>query len=38
MGMPASRTTGAEDFAAALRRALEEPGPHLIEAVVPPLG
>jgi acetolactate synthase I/II/III large subunit len=38
MGVPASRASGAEDFAAALRRALEEPGPHLIEAVVPPLG
>jgi acetolactate synthase I/II/III large subunit len=38
MGVPAARATTAEDFAAALRRALDEPGPHLIEAVVPPLG
>ncbi|MBV9856889.1 MAG: acetolactate synthase large subunit [Streptosporangiaceae bacterium] len=35
MGVPASRATTAGEFAAQLRRALAEPGPHLIEAVVP---
>jgi len=38
MGVPASRASTAPEFAAELRRALAEPGPHLIEAVVPPLG
>ena len=38
MGVPASRATTAADFAAQLQRALAEPGPHLIEAVVPPIG
>jgi acetolactate synthase I/II/III large subunit len=38
MGVPAARASTAEDLAVALRRALDEPGPHLIEAVVPPLG
>jgi acetolactate synthase-1/2/3 large subunit len=38
LGVPASRATTAADFAAALRQALAEPGPHLIEAVVPPIG
>ncbi len=38
MGVPASRARTAEDFAVQLRQALGEPGPHLIEAVVPPLG
>jgi len=38
MGVPASRATTAADFAAQLTRALAEPGPHLIEAVVPPVG
>ena len=37
MGVPARRTTTAEDFAAALRSALSERGPHVIEAVVPSL-
>ncbi len=35
MGVPARRVTNAEDFADALRSAFAEPGPHLIEAVVP---
>jgi acetolactate synthase-1/2/3 large subunit len=35
MGVPASRATTAGDLAAHLRNALAEPGPHLIEAVVP---
>jgi acetolactate synthase I/II/III large subunit len=38
MGVPASRATTAAEFAAQLRKALAEPGPHLIEAVIPPLG
>jgi acetolactate synthase-1/2/3 large subunit len=37
MGVPATRSTTAEEFAAQLRAALAEPGPHLIEAVVPTL-
>jgi acetolactate synthase-1/2/3 large subunit len=37
MGVPASRAATAEDLAAQLGRALAEPGPHLIEAVVPSL-
>ena len=36
MGVPASRAQTAPEFAAQLRRALAEPGPHLIEALVPP--
>jgi len=35
MGVPAQRVTTAEDFADALRSAFAEPGPHLIDAVVP---
>jgi acetolactate synthase-1/2/3 large subunit len=35
MGVPASRATTAGELADQLRRALAEPGPHLIEAVVP---
>ncbi len=35
MGVPARRVTTAEDFADALRSAFAEPGPHLIDAVVP---
>jgi acetolactate synthase-1/2/3 large subunit len=35
MGVPASRATTAEDFTAQLERALAEPGPHLVEAVLP---
>ncbi|MFR0354255.1 acetolactate synthase large subunit [Streptomyces sediminimaris] len=37
MGVPASCATTAEDFTAGLAEALAEPGPHLIEARVPPL-
>jgi len=36
MGVPASRAATASELAAQLRRALAEPGPHLIEAAVPP--
>lgn len=35
MGVSARRVTTAEEFADALRAALAEPGPHLIDAVVP---
>ena len=38
MGVPASRAGTAPEFATQLRQALAEPGPHLIEAMVPPLG
>ncbi|MFA1545025.1 acetolactate synthase large subunit [Actinomadura chokoriensis] len=38
MGVPASRARTTGEFAAQLGKALAEPGPHLIEAVVPPLG
>jgi acetolactate synthase-1/2/3 large subunit len=37
MGVPARRATTAEELADALRRAQAEPGPHLVEAVLPPL-
>ncbi|HEY6480787.1 MAG TPA: acetolactate synthase large subunit, partial [Streptosporangiaceae bacterium] len=37
MGVPAVRVTTAEELDAALRRAHAEPGPHLIEAIVPPV-
>ena len=35
LGVPATCVTTAADLAAALRRAYAEPGPHLIEAIVP---
>jgi acetolactate synthase-1/2/3 large subunit len=35
MGVPASRASTAEELAAHLRQALAEPGPHLIEAIIP---
>lgn len=35
MGVPASRPESAEGFSDALARAFAEPGPHLIEAVIP---
>jgi acetolactate synthase-1/2/3 large subunit len=38
MGVPASRARTAGEFAGQLREGLAEPGPRLIEAVVPPLG
>ncbi len=37
MGVPASRATTAEELAEQFAKALAEPGPHLIEAMVPPL-
>ncbi|GAA5116984.1 acetolactate synthase large subunit [Pseudonocardia adelaidensis] len=37
MGVPGERVTTADELAAALRRAAAEPGPRLIEAMVPPL-
>ena len=37
MGVPARRVTTAEELADALRAAFAEPGPHLIDAVVPSL-
>jgi acetolactate synthase-1/2/3 large subunit len=37
MGVPASRAATAEEFAAQLGKALAEPGPHLIEALIAPL-
>jgi acetolactate synthase-1/2/3 large subunit len=37
MGVPASRASTADELADALRRAQAEPGPHLVEAVLPPL-
>jgi acetolactate synthase I/II/III large subunit len=36
LGVPAVRVTTAEDLDQELRRAYAEPGPHLIEAIVPP--
>jgi acetolactate synthase-1/2/3 large subunit len=35
MGVPAQRCSTADDFVNAFQRALAEPGPHLIEAMVP---
>lgn len=35
MGMPAEKATTAEEFNSALKKALREPGPHLIDAIVP---
>jgi acetolactate synthase-1/2/3 large subunit len=35
MGVPASRATTAEEFTIALEKALNEPGPALIEALIP---
>jgi acetolactate synthase-1/2/3 large subunit len=37
MGVPATRATTAEELAEQFSRALGEPGPHLIDAAVPPL-
>jgi acetolactate synthase-1/2/3 large subunit len=37
MGVPATRATTAEELADQFRRALAEPGPHLIDAAVPSL-
>jgi acetolactate synthase-1/2/3 large subunit len=38
MGVDAVRVEDSEDFADELERCLDEPGPHLIDAVLPPLG
>ena len=38
LGVPAARVTTGEELCAELERAAAEPGPHLIEAMVPPLG
>jgi acetolactate synthase-1/2/3 large subunit len=37
LGVPASRAETAEDFTTQLERSLSEPGPTLIEAIVPPI-
>jgi acetolactate synthase-1/2/3 large subunit len=37
LGVPATRVTTGEELGHALRRAYAEPGPHLIEAMVPPI-
>jgi len=37
LGVPASRVSTAEELDQALRLAYSEPGPHLIEAMVPPI-
>jgi acetolactate synthase-1/2/3 large subunit len=37
LGVPAVRVTAAEDLDRELRRCYAEPGPHLIEAIVPPI-
>ena len=37
LGVPASRVTTAAELDRALRQAYSEPGPHLIEAIVPPV-
>jgi acetolactate synthase-1/2/3 large subunit len=37
LGVPAVRATTAEELTSELRRAYAEPGPHLIEAIVPPI-
>jgi acetolactate synthase I/II/III large subunit len=37
MGVPARRASTAEEFADALKWALREPGPHVVEAVLPSL-
>jgi acetolactate synthase I/II/III large subunit len=38
MGVPATRAVTAEEFVSQLRHGLAEPGPHLIEAVLPAVG
>ena len=37
LGVPATRVTTAEELDRALRRAYAEPGPHLVEAIIPPV-
>jgi acetolactate synthase-1/2/3 large subunit len=36
MGVPAARATTADELATALKRAIAEPGPYLVDAVLPP--
>jgi acetolactate synthase-1/2/3 large subunit len=36
-GVPAERATTSEELVTALRKAHTEPGPHLVEAIVPPV-
>jgi acetolactate synthase-1/2/3 large subunit len=36
MGVPAARATTADELVAALERGLAEPGPFLVDAVLPP--
>jgi acetolactate synthase-1/2/3 large subunit len=36
LGVPATRATTAEEFAIQLERAISEPGPSLIEAILAP--
>ena len=36
MGVPAARATTADEFVTALERGLAEPGPYLVDAVLPP--
>ncbi len=36
MGVPASRADTADEFGAQFERAMAEPGPHLIDTVIPP--
>jgi len=38
LGVPATRASTTAEFAAQLKSALAEPGPHLIEAALPPVG
>ena len=37
LGVPAERPDSGEELVAALERAFAEPGPHLIDAIIPPL-
>jgi acetolactate synthase-1/2/3 large subunit len=37
LGVPATRAATAEELNRELARAIEEPGPHLVEAMVPSL-
>ncbi len=37
LGVPATRATTADELVVQLERALAEPGPHLIDAIVPPV-
>ncbi len=37
MGVPASRADTVDDFGAQFERAMAEPGPHLIDTVIPPV-